>query len=126
MSFTRKFQWNGVDKPYPTQFSFNKYKLTTEDSGESPLTGIMVQNIIGKKRKLEMTWDRLTEEECHQIALIFEDKEGMVKFADASVVGDTEWKAYSGDFKAEKLYCNESDEYRYSVSLNLIQVTCDK
>jgi hypothetical protein len=128
MSFTRKFTWNGVDKPYPTSFSYNKYKLQTEDSGESPLTGDMIKTELGKKRKVEMRWDRLTEEECYEIALIFEDEEGKIVFADAAAgkKKDEEWLAYTGDFKADFLYSTQDDEYRYSVTLNFIEIKCQK
>lgn len=128
MAFTRKFQWNGVDKPYPTSFSFNKYKLQTEDSGESPLTGIMIKKELGKKRKIEMKWDRLTEEECYKISLIFDDEEGQILFADAAAgaKADSTWRAYTGDFKAEYLYSSKDDEYRYAVTLNFIEMDCIK
>ena len=127
MSFSRVFKWNGKVKPYPTSFSFNKYKCHTEDSGESPLTGITIITTIGKKRKIEMKWDRLTEEECFEIAQIFEDDDGKITFADACTLGsDTTWFAYPGDFKADFLYSNEDDEFRYLCSLNFIEIDCIK
>lgn len=128
MSFTRKFQWNGVDKKYPTTFSYDKSKLQTDDSGRSPLTGTMIKQDMGKTRSITMKWDRLTEDECYDLALIFNDDEGKITFADAcaGTKTDTTWRAYTGDFHAEFLYSTEDDEYRYSLTLDFIEMDCKK
>lgn len=128
MSFTRKFQWNGVDKKYPTSFTYTKSKLQTDESGRSPLTGIMIKNELGKTRNISMKWERLTEDECYDLALIFDDNEGKITFADACAGNkqDTTWRAYTGDFVAEYLYSNEDDEFRYSVTLDFIEMDCKK
>lgn len=128
MSFSRKFQWNGVDKPYPTSFSYNKAKLQTAESGRSELNGKMIKKDVGKTRSINMTWDRLTEEECYEIALIFEDDEGYITFADACLGSKTDstWRAYGGDFKADYLYSTQDEEYRYSVTLDIIEMDCIK
>lgn len=128
MAFTRKFMWNEVEKPYPTSFSYQKAKLQTDESGRSPLTGTMIKNEIGKTRNITMKWDRLTEEECADLADVFEDDEGQITFADAcaGTKSDTTWRAYTGDFKAEFLYSSQDDEFRYSVELEFIEMDCNK
>lgn len=125
--FTRKFKWNGVDKKYPTSFSYQKSKLQTDESGRSPLTGVMIKSELGKTRTVNMKWERLTEEECYELSLIFDDDEGQLTFADACSGGqDTTWRAYTGDFKAEFLYSSQDDEFRYSVELEFIEMDCKK
>lgn len=128
MAFTRKFKWNGVDKKYPTSFSYQKAKLQTDESGRSPLTGVMIKSELGKTRTVTMKWERLTEEECADLADIFDDDEGQITFADAcaGTKQDTTWRAYTGDFKAEYLYSTQDDEFRYSVDLEFIEMDCKK
>ena len=128
MAFTRKFKWNGVDKPYPTLFSYQKSKLQTDESGRSPLTGTMIKYEMGKTRSVTMKWERLTEEECADLADIFEDDEGQLTFADACAgrKSDTTWRAYTGDYKAEFLYSSQDDEFRYTVDMEFIEMDCIK
>jgi hypothetical protein len=128
MGFTRVFKWNGVSLKYPTSFTYNKSKLQTDESGRSPLTGIMIKTEIGKTRNISMKWDRLTEDECYDLSCAFDDDEGQITFADpcAGKKQDTTWKAYTGDFSAEYLYSNQDDEFRYSVSLDFIEIDCNK
>lgn len=126
MAFTRQFKWNGVAKKYPTSFTYTKSKLQTDESGRSPLTGTMIKSELGKTRQISMKWDRLTEEECYELSLIFDDSEGQLTFADACTGTDTTWRAYTGDFKAEFLYCTQDDEFRYSAELEFIEIDCNK
>lgn len=128
MAFTRIFKWNEEDLKYPTSFTYNKSKLQDSESGRSPLNGKMIKTDIGKTRSINMRWEHLTEDEMYVLAVAFEDSEGYITFADpcAGKKQDTKWRAYTGDFKAEYLYSTQNDEFRYSLSLDFIEMDCNK
>jgi hypothetical protein len=86
----------------------------------------MIKSELGKTRTIKMTWDRLTEEECIELSEVFDSDEGTLTFADALLGKDTTMRVYTGDFTGDYLYSTQDDEYRYSCTLDFIEIDCLK
>ena len=120
MSFTRKFKINGDNKPFPTSWKMTIATLQADNSGRSPLTGIMAKTDIRNICSYDMTWEYLNEEQAYEISQIKTLDSFQITFADPSLGGDKSFKAYAGDLSLSSLFCKEDNTFVYSATMSII------
>lgn len=98
---------------YLTQADYGYNKLWSEDSGRN-LAGTQTGTLIGIFPKLELQFRRLTKDELHYLAPIFDSPSQTVEYYDDNKGQMVTMQTYTGDWKVSNKGININEPFSIS------------
>lgn len=105
---------NGISfGQYLTQADYEYNKLWSDDSGRN-LAGTQTGTLIGIFPKLELQFRRLTKDELHYLAPIFDSASQSVQYYDDNKGQMISMQTYTGDWKVSNKGINANEPFSIS------------
>ena len=105
---------NGISfGQYLTQADYSYNKLWSDDSGRN-LAGTQSGTLIGIFPKLELQFRRLTKDEVHLLAPIFDSASQTVEYYDDTKGDTVTMSTYTGDWKISNKSINLNEPFSIS------------
>ena len=98
---------------YLVQVDYGYNKLWSDDSGRN-LAGSQSGTLIGIFPKLELQFRRLTKEELHILAPIFDSPSQTVQYYDDNKGQNVTMETYTGDWKVSNKSINKNEPFSIS------------
>lgn len=111
---------DGQQIPSPSSLELGKFKLS---KGGRTASGLMVMDIIARKRKIELQWSHITDSALKGILDLLESKTFyQVTYPDPQGVnGQATMEAYSGDVSMGLWHTRGGVRYWQSAKISLIE-----
>ena len=113
------FKVNNVDCPTPSEFGWSLQDISAADSGRTQ-DGLMWKNTIGKKEKIQLSWNAPKPEKAAQILQMFSGEYFNVTYRSPLTNTVVTKTFYRGDANADTYWWANNGLFE-KISFNIIE-----